>query len=164
MTANSINRDDPRNALVALAEAAMVGVGLPVKSIVGFYLDWQAATVDANMQTPYVCIADSGTASQTHGIGNEKWHNVFVYEWIATFREVDVANGRTEGILQSEMSLVDKYLRDLIANNRKNPTAWDFIDFSPDFSSMSEKSEILYSPAKGCRQEKRDIYVQVTER
>lgn len=163
MTADSINRGAPLAAFAALCETAMVGSGLPVQSVVPYFLDWQADSSDANMQSPYVCFAPGGTISFDHGIGNQKWHNIFVYECYAFFRQPDNSGSWTEALLETQMNLVDKSIRDVVANNRANSN-WDYIGFSPEGSTAGEPSEIIIDPARGCRIEYRKIYIRFTER
>lgn len=163
MPANSVNRGEPLAALAALLEAAMVGVGLPVQSVVPYFLDWQADDPDASQQSPYVCLAPSGTISFDHGIGNYKWHNIFIFDCICFFRQPDNSGGWTEQLLEAQMNLVDKYIRDVIADNRRNAN-WDFIGFAPEGSRAGDSSEIFVDASRGCRIEARKIYARLTER
>lgn len=162
MPANAINRGDPQAAIATLFQTAMVGPGLPVQSVVPYFLDWQADETNANMQSPYLCIAPSGTASKDRGINDKRWANIFVYECIAFFRAPDNANNWSEQDLETQMNLVDKYIRDVIADNRVNDH-WSFIGFSQMPGQQPEPSEIIPDPARGCRIELRKIYVHYIE-
>ncbi len=162
MTANAINRGDPQAVIASLFSAAMVGPGLPVQSVVPYFLDWQADETNADMQSPYICVAPAGTSSQDRGINDTRWNNMFVYECIEFFREPDNSNNWTEALLEAQMNLVDKYIRDVIANNRVN-ASWSFIGFSEMPGQRPNPSEIIVDPARGCRIELRKIYVHYVE-
>lgn len=157
MTANSINRGVPQAALVSLLQAAMVGTGKPVQAIVGYSEEY-----DKTRETPYMTVAENGTSSRASGIANAKWDNVFCFEVVAFFRNIDEENGWTRELLRDQINLVDKELRDTIADNRSNPN-WSFIDFAEQPGQQPSLSQIITDPSRGCVMEIRNIYVRYIE-
>jgi len=157
MAADSVNRGVPLDALIALLAAAMVGTGKPVQSV-----STGGEEFDKTRETPYMTVVENGTSSRDSGLGNTKWDNVFCYEQVTFVRYQDAANGWTINDVSDQLNLVDKWLRDTIANNRQNSN-WSFIGFSEEPGQRPPMSQIITDPSRGCVMEIRNIYIRYIE-
>lgn len=152
MAANTTNRETVRDALAALLNTALVGVGLPVSVVYGYPI----GVID---QTPTVCIASSGTARQRAGIGDTRWNSYFVFDIFSFVRDADAANGWTEAQVEDQLDLIDKEIADCIADNRANAN-WLNISYSLDNEAVPSPSEIFTDTERGYKVEVTTVFIQ----
>lgn len=134
MAADSANRKECREELARLVTLAMV----TNVSIIDEVIPYETVNIDTNTA---IVITSNGSQRLISGIQDTRWRNMFLFEVLSFVRKANTLSDNqggsnwTEKDVEDKLDDIDKYLADVLADNRVN-SHWSFIEFTDDFSDI----------------------------
>ena len=128
----STNRETVRDALVTLLTAALVGAGLPAKTVIG------SAVGDLKGQTPLVAVLSGGTLRETEPI-NRPTFLLEVQSWV-----VRSATGWTTAQAEDALDEIESLIASTYEANR-GTDEWEIVQYASEtVVSEVESAGITY--------------------
>lgn len=143
MTADSASREDVRNKVADLLDAALV------PGLVDRLYRYESDNVETGSKHAAIAVVSGGTKRQASGINDQRWRNVFLVQVLVFVDKANVlvenqgGSNWTSLDVENKLDRLDKAIADVIANNRGN-SAWSFIDYADEYSTIVDGSERPY--------------------
>ena len=141
MPADSALRTDVLEEVARLLRATLVS------EYVDAVYDYELLGLD---DTTAIEVIDAGTKSQPLGISDARWDNWFAFEINAyvkvanTHSDEQGGSNWTSKDVGNRLALIDKKIRDVIADNRSNPGKWTYFTLADDFSVIVEGRQKIF--------------------
>ncbi len=124
----AIDQSTTRSALVALFQAALVGVGKPTQQV------YDGLVSDFGSKAPVVMVTDAGVKRKPRELTGTRYRNYFrelVLIWVA---DADATAGWTDKMVEDQLSAIDKAIADVVSANRRTAN-WHWIGHEDEFAT-----------------------------
>jgi hypothetical protein len=118
----SYSRETVRDALAALLNTALVGVGLPAQAAYGY------PAADFQGQSPVVIVSSAGSERDQQTMATRR-KSLFHLNIIAFVLYADPASSWTEANAEDTLDEVEKIVDETLAVNLANPPTWADIGY-----------------------------------